>query len=190
MIYLLMMGCMERGLLRALPAMLVVPVYWAMMSVAAYKALGQLLIPGRRHYWELTRHGLVADTASGRRWLRPRRASPRTPTWRARAPDDVASARRPDVTVTPPFRRRDRHVSGPYGEVTVTLSNVEVFSSAALCEQTNRPMVAAADIVTVAEPTWVQVAPSPDVQAVNVFPLRCSRSHALGNAYWPPEIRS
>ena len=65
MIYMLMMGCMERGLLRAVPAMLVVPVYWAMMSVAAYKALGQLLIPGRRHYWELTRHGLVADTAAG-----------------------------------------------------------------------------------------------------------------------------
>ena len=64
MIYLLMMGCMERGLLRAVPAMLVVPLYWAMMSVAAYKALGQLLIPGRRHYWELTRHGLVADEAS------------------------------------------------------------------------------------------------------------------------------
>ena len=65
MIYMLMMGCMERGLLRAVPAMLVIPVYWAMMSVAAYKALGQLLIPGRRHYWELTRHGLVADTAAG-----------------------------------------------------------------------------------------------------------------------------
>jgi hypothetical protein len=29
------------------------------MSVAAYKALFQLLRPSRRHYWELTVHGLV-----------------------------------------------------------------------------------------------------------------------------------
>ena len=37
------------------------PVYWALMSSAAYKALFQLLRPSRRHYWELTEHGLVGE---------------------------------------------------------------------------------------------------------------------------------
>ena len=45
MVYCLMPGCMERGLFRALRAQLAVPVYWVMMSAAAYKALYQLLNP-------------------------------------------------------------------------------------------------------------------------------------------------
>ncbi|MGO8957334.1 MAG: glycosyltransferase family 2 protein [Streptosporangiaceae bacterium] len=61
MIEAMMAGCMARGLHRGLRSMLLVPVYWALMSVAAYKALLQLLRPSRRHYWELTAHGLVAD---------------------------------------------------------------------------------------------------------------------------------
>lgn len=63
MMYCLMTGCMERGLHRAVRAMLTVPLYWGLMSVAAYKAFFQLLRPSRRHYWELTEHGLV-DHAS------------------------------------------------------------------------------------------------------------------------------
>lgn len=59
MAYCLMNGCMERGLHRAVRAMLSVPLYWGLMSVAAYKALFQLLRPSRRHFWELTEHGLV-----------------------------------------------------------------------------------------------------------------------------------
>ncbi len=59
MMYCLMTGCMERGLHKAVRAMLTVPLYWGLMSVAAYKALIQLLRPSRRHYWELTEHGLV-----------------------------------------------------------------------------------------------------------------------------------
>lgn len=59
MMYCLMTGCMERGLHRAVRAMLTVPLYWGLMSVAAYKAVLQLLRPSRRHYWELTDHGLV-----------------------------------------------------------------------------------------------------------------------------------
>lgn len=58
-LYLFMAGCMERGLSRAVPTMLTVPLYWALMSVAAYKAATQLLRPSKRHHWELTRHGLV-----------------------------------------------------------------------------------------------------------------------------------
>jgi len=61
MCYCLMTGCMERGLHRAVRAMLTVPLYWALMSAAAYKALFQLLRPSRRHYWELTVHGLVDE---------------------------------------------------------------------------------------------------------------------------------
>lgn len=60
-LYHSMAGCMERGLHRAVPTMLTVPLYWALMSVAAYKALIQLLRPSKRHHWELTRHGLVSD---------------------------------------------------------------------------------------------------------------------------------
>ena len=61
MIEAMMAGCMARGLHRALRSMLLVPVYWGLMSVAAYKALLQLLRPSRRHYWELTTHGLVSE---------------------------------------------------------------------------------------------------------------------------------
>ncbi len=60
-LYHFMAGCMERGLHRAVPTMLTVPLYWALMSIAAYKALIQLLRPGKRHHWELTRHGLIDD---------------------------------------------------------------------------------------------------------------------------------
>ncbi|WP_063765439.1 glycosyltransferase family 2 protein [Nonomuraea candida] len=59
MVYCMMAGCLERGLFPAVRTMLSVPLYWALMSVAAYKALFQLLRPGRRHFWELTEHGLV-----------------------------------------------------------------------------------------------------------------------------------
>ena len=74
MVYCLMLGCMERGLFRALRAQLAVPVYWVMMSAAAYKALYQLLEspasallgadgarPGRGHG---SRHG--AGSPAGR----------------------------------------------------------------------------------------------------------------------------
>ncbi|MDF5753626.1 glycosyltransferase [Spongiactinospora sp. TRM90649] len=79
MIYCMMAGCLERGLFRAVRAMLTIPLYWALMSVAAYKAVFQLLRPSRRHFWELTDHGLVEDDATAthvarrdpsRRWWR------------------------------------------------------------------------------------------------------------------------
>lgn len=57
----MMAGCMDRGLYAAVRTMLTIPLYWVLMSVAAYKAFIQLLRPGRRHYWELTQHGLVAE---------------------------------------------------------------------------------------------------------------------------------
>jgi cellulose synthase/poly-beta-1,6-N-acetylglucosamine synthase-like glycosyltransferase len=57
----MMAGCMDRGLFAAVRTMLTIPLYWALMSVAAYKAFIQLLRPSQRHYWELTQHGLVAE---------------------------------------------------------------------------------------------------------------------------------
>jgi hypothetical protein len=54
---------MDRGLHGAVRTMLAIPLYWALMSVAAYKAFFQLLRPSRRHYWELTEHGLVTEQA-------------------------------------------------------------------------------------------------------------------------------
>jgi hypothetical protein len=61
MVYSMMAGCMHRELHGAMRSMLAIPLYWALMSVAAYKALFQLLRPSRRHYWELTEHGLVTE---------------------------------------------------------------------------------------------------------------------------------
>ena len=62
MVYSMMAGCMDRGLYGAVRSMLAIPVYWALMSLASYKALLQLLRPSKRHYWELTEHGLVTET--------------------------------------------------------------------------------------------------------------------------------
>jgi hypothetical protein len=65
MIYSMMAGCMHRGLHAAMSSMLAIPLYWVLISVASYKALIQLLRPSRRHYWELTEHGLVTEHGSG-----------------------------------------------------------------------------------------------------------------------------
>ncbi|MER7080371.1 Glycosyltransferase, catalytic subunit of cellulose synthase and poly-beta-1,6-N-acetylglucosamine synthase [Saccharopolyspora kobensis] len=65
--YLFIVACMVRpGLHRAVPAMLTIPLYWALMSVAAIRAVTQLVRPKRRHYWELTAHGLVLDADTAR----------------------------------------------------------------------------------------------------------------------------
>ena len=44
--------------------MLASPIYWLLMSIAAWQALYELIV--RPHYWQKTRHGLlqaaVADT--------------------------------------------------------------------------------------------------------------------------------
>ncbi|WP_207400518.1 glycosyltransferase family 2 protein [Actinomadura roseirufa] len=65
MAYCMMTGCLERDLHRAVRTMLTAPLYWALMSVAACKAVAQLLRPSRRHFWELTDHGLVNDPPPG-----------------------------------------------------------------------------------------------------------------------------
>jgi len=38
---------------------LLTPLYWVLMSFAAYKALGQLIV--KPSYWEKTNHGLTSN---------------------------------------------------------------------------------------------------------------------------------
>jgi cellulose synthase/poly-beta-1,6-N-acetylglucosamine synthase-like glycosyltransferase len=61
MVYLSMMGPYKRGTFHLIHWALLNPVYWILHSVAAYKALAQLLT--RPHYWEKTEHGLTAHTS-------------------------------------------------------------------------------------------------------------------------------
>ena len=61
-------ACFRRGLLRLLPAALISPLYWALISLAAWKGFLQLFL--RPFYWEKTEHGLTAaedpESAAGR----------------------------------------------------------------------------------------------------------------------------
>jgi cellulose synthase/poly-beta-1,6-N-acetylglucosamine synthase-like glycosyltransferase len=51
-----LIGCMKRGHYRLVKSTLLIPIYWAMASGAAYIALYQLVF--KPHYWEKTLHGL------------------------------------------------------------------------------------------------------------------------------------
>jgi hypothetical protein len=53
-------GALKRRYYKLLPATLVMPLYWLMMSIAAYKALWQLVT--KPFYWEKTSHGLSTAT--------------------------------------------------------------------------------------------------------------------------------
>jgi cellulose synthase/poly-beta-1,6-N-acetylglucosamine synthase-like glycosyltransferase len=57
--YYLVTGCLLLGNHRNAKWMLAAPLYWLLMSVAAWKAAVQLVV--RPHYWEKTRHGLVEE---------------------------------------------------------------------------------------------------------------------------------
>ena len=56
LIYILMVGAFKRQNYRLIPFALTVPYYWLLMSIAAYKALSQLIF--NPFYWEKTNHGL------------------------------------------------------------------------------------------------------------------------------------
>lgn len=60
MVYVAMLGAFKRERYRLVIWALTNPVYWVLHSIAAYKALWQLVF--RPHYWEKTTHGL--STAS------------------------------------------------------------------------------------------------------------------------------
>ncbi len=55
-IYVSALGAFKRRYYRLIPYAITVPFYWALMSIAAYKALWQLI--NKPFYWEKTRHGL------------------------------------------------------------------------------------------------------------------------------------
>jgi hypothetical protein len=46
---------------RIFVAALLVPFYWILISIAAWKGFLQLLRPGKAHFWEKTQHGLSSS---------------------------------------------------------------------------------------------------------------------------------
>lgn len=60
--YIHIIGCMKRGQYRLMKWALLMPIYWAMGSVAAMIGLYQLIY--KPHYWEKTQHGLHLRTTS------------------------------------------------------------------------------------------------------------------------------
>ncbi|HBE27105.1 MAG TPA: glycosyl transferase [Ktedonobacter sp.] len=60
--YIHLIGCMKRGRYNLVKWTLFMPIYWTMMSIAAYFALYQLVF--KPHYWEKTLHGLHLRTSS------------------------------------------------------------------------------------------------------------------------------
>jgi len=55
-LYNYMLGCARRGYWGLVKFSYLVPIYWLLMSFAAWKALFQLLV--KPYYWEKTNHGL------------------------------------------------------------------------------------------------------------------------------------
>jgi hypothetical protein len=56
-VYLFFVGLGRRRYWDVIPAMLIVPAYWVLMSVAGWKGFLQLFT--KPFYWEKTEHGLV-----------------------------------------------------------------------------------------------------------------------------------
>jgi len=54
-VYAPVIACLRRGYGEGVKYALVIPLYWALMSVAAWKALYELVF--KPHYWQKTRHG-------------------------------------------------------------------------------------------------------------------------------------
>jgi glycosyltransferase XagB len=87
----------KRGMTRLASQVLFIPLYWLLVSVAAYRALHQLI--KAPFYWEKTEHGLSALTtlrldAGGRRHRRPRRRAACPPIPESHAAASSESPRR------------------------------------------------------------------------------------------------
>lgn len=52
------LGCVKRGFFRLLPFSLLMPLYWILISIAAWKGVLQFI--RKPFYWEKTRHGLAS----------------------------------------------------------------------------------------------------------------------------------
>lgn len=57
-----LLACLRRRLWRLMPHALLSPIYWVLISIAAWKGFLQLF--SRPFYWEKTRHGLATEGAS------------------------------------------------------------------------------------------------------------------------------
>jgi cellulose synthase/poly-beta-1,6-N-acetylglucosamine synthase-like glycosyltransferase len=62
LIYITALGAFKRHNYRLIPWALTVPLYWLMMSVAAYRALWQLI--HKPFFWEKTTHGITKHAAA------------------------------------------------------------------------------------------------------------------------------
>ena len=71
LVYAGVLACLRRGYVEGVKYALASPFYWILMSVAAWKALYELIF--KPHYWQKTRHGLV-HTSAGR--THPSRRAP------------------------------------------------------------------------------------------------------------------
>jgi hypothetical protein len=60
LIYFGVIAALKRRYYELVPVGLMLPAYWVLHSIAAYKAFWQLLF--RPHYWEKTEHGTSAIT--------------------------------------------------------------------------------------------------------------------------------
>ena len=62
-LYYYMIGCIKRKHWDIVPYAFLVPIYWLMMSIAAWIAIYQLIF--KPHYWEKTHHGLHLKKREG-----------------------------------------------------------------------------------------------------------------------------
>ncbi|MGH2583570.1 MAG: glycosyltransferase [Dehalococcoidia bacterium] len=62
-IYLSIYGLLKREFYGFVPLMFLSPIYWVLQSIAAWKALYQLLV--KPHFWEKTTHNLASATTGG-----------------------------------------------------------------------------------------------------------------------------
>jgi hypothetical protein len=60
LMYFGVLAAFKRSYFHLVPYGLLLPIYWALQSIAAYKGLWQLMTAP--HYWEKTVHGLSAVT--------------------------------------------------------------------------------------------------------------------------------
>jgi len=71
-LYLYLLACMKKKLYHLVPWILFIPIYWLLMSMAAFFALYELMV--RPHYWQKTVHGLHLKKKRGQQKGKPRAA--------------------------------------------------------------------------------------------------------------------